>query len=164
MCAVPLQHLTRPTLWVARKLFYAINWISIFLFYFSRLSISILYSYTISALFMSLQLYNAESKYVQTPDGLVASRISIAVPLQSAHFHGTPPATTNGLTLKCIAEIPNLYLEHTDLELGVPHRDPIPARGKYPCNEHSSFSSQQFHIAIKLDRGTNRQNWTLYSV
>lgn len=83
----------------------------------------------------SLQQYAAEQQFIQTSDNLVATRISLKLQLQSSHFHGSPPSTTGGLTLRCIAEIPNLYyLESSELELGVPQRDPVPARGKCACH------------------------------
>lgn len=85
--------------------------------------------------YLPLQQYAAEQQFIQTSDNLVATRISLKLQLQSSHFHGSPPSTTGGLTLKCIAEIPNLYyLESSELELGVPQRDPVPARGKCACH------------------------------
>lgn len=89
----------------------------------------------VSLFLFSLQQYAAEQQFIQTSDNLVATRISLKLQLQSSHFHGAPPSTTGGLTLKCIAEIPNLYyLESSELELGVPQRDPVPARGKCACH------------------------------
>lgn len=83
-----------------------------------------------------VQQYSAEQQFIQTTDNLVATRTSLKLQLQSSHFHGSQPSqNTGGLTLKCIAEIPNLYyLESSELELGVPQRDPIPARGKCTCH------------------------------
>lgn len=91
-----------------------------------------MYIYAIFRLFLpTLQQYSAEQQFIQTTDNLVATRISLKLQLQSSHFHGSPPSTTGGLTLRCIAEIPNLYyLESSEVELGAPQRDPIPARGK----------------------------------
>lgn len=84
---------------------------------------------------LSLQQYAAEQQFIQTTDNLVATRISLKLQLQSSHFHGSPPSTTGGLTLRCIAEIPNLYyLESSELELGAQQRDPVPARGKCACH------------------------------
>lgn len=42
----------------------------------------------------------------------------------------TQQHVASGLRLRCTAQIPELYEEHTELELGVPPRDPVPARGK----------------------------------
>lgn len=82
-----------------------------------------------------LQQYSAEQQFITTTDNLVATRTSLKLQLQSSHFHGSPPSTTGGLTLRCIAEIPNLYyLESTEVELGVPQKDPVPARGKCTCH------------------------------
>lgn len=79
------------------------------------------------------QQYAAEQQFITTTDSLVATRTSLKLQLQTSHFHGLPPSAIGGLTLRCIAEIPNLYyLESTEVELGVPQRDPVPARGK--CN------------------------------
>lgn len=36
----------------------------------------------------------------------------------------------NGIILRCTAQIGNLYQEYAEVELGVPQRDPIPARGE----------------------------------
>lgn len=57
------------------------------------------------------------------------SRITLRFQLQSSHFAGSSQGTHYGLTLRCTASIDDLYQEHTEIELGVPQRDPIPARG-----------------------------------
>lgn len=99
-------------------------------------------------------MYSAEPHYEQTADGLIASRISVRLHLQSAHFsgHGILPAhfsdggilnlihgsgygqqqhgAASGLLLRCTAQIAGLYEENTELELGVQPRDPVPARGE----------------------------------
>lgn len=86
-------------------------------------------------LLFSLQQYAAEQQFITTTDNLVATRISLKLQLQSSHFHGSPPSTTGGLSLKCIAEIPHMYyIATSELELGVPQRDPVPARGKCACH------------------------------
>ncbi|XP_031619649.1 uncharacterized protein LOC116338489 [Contarinia nasturtii] len=76
----------------------------------------------------NLVQYAAEPQYITTTDNLVATHINLRLQLQSSHFHGSPPLTTGGLTLRCMAEIPNLYLESTELELGAKPSDPVPAR------------------------------------
>jgi hypothetical protein len=51
--------------------------------------------------------------------------------LQSVHFGGGPVMSGGGqLVLRCTAQIGNLYQEYTEKELGVPQKDPIPARGE----------------------------------
>jgi hypothetical protein len=51
--------------------------------------------------------------------------------LQSIHFGGGPVMSGGGqLILRCTAQIGNIYQESTEKELGVPQKDPIPARGK----------------------------------
>lgn len=55
--------------------------------------------------------------------------------LQSSHFNNAQQTAANsngGLTLRCTAEIDNLYERYTEKELGAtsPNGDPIPARGK----------------------------------
>jgi hypothetical protein len=51
--------------------------------------------------------------------------------LQSIHFGGGPVMNGGGqLILRCTAQIGNLYQEYVEKELGVPQKDPIPARGK----------------------------------
>lgn len=52
--------------------------------------------------------------------------------LQSIHFGGGPVMNGGGqLILRCTAQIGNLYQEYAEKELGVPQKDPIPARGKF---------------------------------
>lgn len=52
------------------------------------------------------------------------------VQLQSIHFGGGPVMSGGGqLILRCTAQIGNFYQEYTEKELGVPQKDPIPARG-----------------------------------
>lgn len=106
--------------------------------------------------YLSLQQYAAEQQFIQTTDSLVATRISLKLQLQSSHFHGSPPSTTGGLTLRCIAEIPNLYyLESSELELGAQPRDPVPARGKCACH---LLNLNIHNISI------HRSVWTVYSM
>lgn len=98
----------------------------------------------------SLQQYAAEQQFIQTADTLVATRVSLKLHLQSSHFHGSPPSTTGGLTLRCIAEIPNLYyLESSELELGAPQRDgdPIPVKCKCACH---LFNLNIHYISIQI--------------
>lgn len=114
----------------------------------------------------SLQQYAAEQQFIQTSDNLVATRISLKLQLQSSHFHGSPPSTTGGLTLKCIAEIPNLYyLESSELELGVPQRDPVPARGKCACHLlNLSIHCISIQIGWPVDCGWLYMYFILYYV
>lgn len=35
------------------------------------------------------------------------------------------------LVLRCTAQIGDLYQEYKEIELGVPQKDPVPARGKF---------------------------------
>lgn len=100
--------------------------------------------------FPLLQQYSAEQQFIQTTDNLVATRTSLRLQLQSSHFHGSQPSQAGGLTLKCIAEIPNLYyLESSELELGVPQRDPIPARGKLYMSSIKFKRSLHLHTRIQ---------------
>lgn len=43
---------------------------------------------------------------------------------------GPGVATGGGLMLRCTAQIGDLYQEYTEIELGTPQKDPVPARGK----------------------------------
>jgi hypothetical protein len=72
-------------------------------------------------------------QYFKTIEGRTASRIGMRVQLQSIHFGGGPNVMTGGgqLILRCTAQIGNLYQEYTEKELGVPQKDPIPARGEH---------------------------------
>ncbi|CAD7091250.1 unnamed protein product [Hermetia illucens] len=72
-----------------------------------------------------------------TPEGLYATRISLKLQLQSSHFRNhhmgygqlsNSISVNGGLVLRCTAQIGNLYQEYSEIELGVPQRDPIPAR------------------------------------
>lgn len=80
----------------------------------------------------SFQIYNVEPSYVQTNDNLVITTIRFKVSLTAAHFQGSSSSSsqTNSLTIRCTAEIPNLYQQFTEMELGLPQKDPVPARGK----------------------------------
>lgn len=83
-------------------------------------------------------MYNIEPKYIQTNDNLVQTIINFNTVLQPSHFNGIlQNSVNNALTIRCTAEISNLYQQSSDLELGTPQRDPIPARGEifsYKCN------------------------------
>ena len=78
------------------------------------------------------QIYSIEPRYLAANEGLTATVVSLKLQLQSSHFNGRmQDQNNNGLLLRCTAQIGNLYQENTEIELGVPQRDPIPARGKY---------------------------------
>ena len=53
--------------------------------------------------------------------------------LQSIHFGGGNSIMHgNGqLVLRCTAQIGSFYQEYTEKELGIPQKDPIPARGRF---------------------------------
>ena len=59
--------------------------------------------------------------------------------LQSSHFGGPISSTGGGLLLRCTAQIGNLYQEYAEIELGIPQRDPIPARGKFENTQIFNF-------------------------
>lgn len=70
-------------------------------------------------------------QYFKTIEGRTASKIGMRLQLQSIHFGPGPVMNGGGqLILRCTAQIGNLYQEYTEKELGVPQKDPIPARGK----------------------------------
>lgn len=76
------------------------------------------------------QVYQTENQYFKTIEGRTASKIGMRLQLQSVHFGGGPVMNGGGqLILRCTAQIGNLYQEYTEKELGVPQKDPIPARG-----------------------------------
>lgn len=81
---------------------------------------------------LSSQVYSTDVQYFKTIEGRTASRIGMRVQLQSIHFGGGPNVMTGGgqLVLRCTAQIGNLYQEYTEKELGVPQKDPVPARGE----------------------------------
>ncbi|XP_055697157.1 uncharacterized protein LOC129798174 [Phlebotomus papatasi] len=76
----------------------------------------------------NIVINHGETQYYQTTDNLILAYASLRLQLQSSHFGGPVPSVGTGLVLRCTAEIGNLYQEYTELELGVPQRDPIPAR------------------------------------
>lgn len=80
--------------------------------------------------FFCLQMNTGEIQYLPTSDGLISSKLGFRLQLQSLHFGGPVPSPGNSLTLRCTAHIGNLYQEYSEIELGVPQRDPIPARGE----------------------------------
>jgi hypothetical protein len=80
--------------------------------------------------FIILQVYSTEVQNFKTIEGRTASRISMRLQLQSIHFGGGPVMNGGGqLILRCTAQIGNIYQESTEKELGIPQKDPIPARG-----------------------------------
>lgn len=125
-------------------------------FTFATYLYRIVFNAFISPFSISLQQYSADQQFIRTDDHLVATRTSLRLQLQSSHFHGVQPSQAGGLTLKCIAEIPNLYyLESSELELGVPQRDPIPARGKCTWCTCHLLNLSVFCHCIHRDLGTD---------
>lgn len=77
------------------------------------------------------QVYSTETQHFKTIEGRTAARIGMRLQLQSIHFGGAPTLTGGGqLVLRCTAQIGNIYQESTEKELGIPQKDPIPARGE----------------------------------
>lgn len=86
-----------------------------------------------------------DTQYISTSDSLYASRISLKLQLQAIHFqnglsmgghlsnsiYADNRLPSGGLVLRCTAQIGNLYQEYREVELGVPQRDPVPARGEF---------------------------------
>ncbi|XP_055588140.1 uncharacterized protein LOC129740482 [Uranotaenia lowii] len=68
-----------------------------------------------------------------TTDSLMTSAVSLRLHLQSSHFNGGLQMGGGGhgggtLVLRCTATIGKLYERYSERELGVPQRDPVPAR------------------------------------
>lgn len=77
----------------------------------------------------NIVVYSTDLQYFKTIEGRTASKIGMRLQLQSIHFGGGPVMNGGGqLVLRCTAQIGNLYQEYTEKELGVPQKDPIPAR------------------------------------
>ncbi|CAG9806620.1 unnamed protein product [Chironomus riparius] len=77
----------------------------------------------------NIVVYSADLQYFKTIEGRTASKINMRVQLQSIHFGGGPVMSGGGqLILRCTAQIGNFYQEYTEKELGVPQKDPVPAR------------------------------------
>lgn len=105
-------------------------------------------------------------------DNLISSSISLKLHLQSSHFIGAfnggqlmnsiSPGANSGLILRCTAQIGNLYQEYTEIELGIPQRDPIPARGKIR-NYHFHFLMLFYlYIFIHLHMHYKMCKWVLF--
>ncbi|XP_052863580.1 uncharacterized protein LOC128270218 [Anopheles cruzii] len=81
-------------------------------------------------------VYTSHEDTRTTTDNLISSSLTLRLHLQSSHFgSGLMPGLLGGasgsggaLLLRCTATIGKLYERYTELELGVPQRDPIPAR------------------------------------
>ncbi|GAB0087635.1 hypothetical protein DMENIID0001_019670 [Sergentomyia squamirostris] len=76
-----------------------------------------------------IEINHGETQYYQTTDNLITAHASLRLQLQSSHFGGPVPSVGTGLVLRCTATIGQFYQRFTEVELGVPQRDPIPARG-----------------------------------
>lgn len=82
--------------------------------------------------FLYDQVYSTDVQYFKTIEGRTATKIGMRLQLQSIHFGGGPVMNGGGqLILRCTAQIGNLYQEYAEKELGVPQKDPVPARGKF---------------------------------
>jgi hypothetical protein len=80
---------------------------------------------------LRFQVYSADLQYLKTIEGRTATKINMRLQLQSVHFGGGPVMSGGGqLILRCTAQIGNYYQEYTEKELGVPQKDPVPARGE----------------------------------
>lgn len=79
----------------------------------------------------SFQVYSGDTQYHRTIEGRTSSRINMRLQLQSSNFGGGNSIMHgNGqLVLRCTAQIGSFYQEYTEKELGIPQKDPIPARG-----------------------------------
>ncbi|XP_053698593.1 uncharacterized protein LOC128745543 [Sabethes cyaneus] len=79
----------------------------------------------------NIVIFTPEQTVRTTTDNLMTTAISLRLHLQSSHFSGVQMAGGGGsgtLILRCTATIGTLYERYSELELGVPQRDPIPAR------------------------------------
>uniref|UniRef100_A0AAG5CSI9 Ig-like domain-containing protein n=1 Tax=Anopheles atroparvus TaxID=41427 RepID=A0AAG5CSI9_ANOAO len=83
----------------------------------------------------NMVVYTSHEETRTTTDNLISSSLTLRLHLQSSHFGsglmpgmGGPSAAGGALLLRCTATIGKLYEQYTELELGVPQRDPIPAR------------------------------------
>lgn len=89
------------------------------------------------------QVYSTDVQYFKTIEGRTASKIGMRLQLQSIHFGGGPVMNGGGqLILRCTAQIGNLYQEYTEKELGVPQKDPVPARGESAHSDPTSTDRQ----------------------
>uniref|UniRef100_A0A182U3Z9 Uncharacterized protein n=1 Tax=Anopheles melas TaxID=34690 RepID=A0A182U3Z9_9DIPT len=82
-----------------------------------------------------MRVYTSHEESRTTTDNLISSSLTLRLHLQSSHFGtglmpglGGASGSGGALLLRCTATIGKLYERYTELELGVPQRDPIPAR------------------------------------
>ncbi|XP_058467616.1 uncharacterized protein LOC131440377 [Malaya genurostris] len=94
----------------------------------------------------NIVIFTPEQTVRTTTDNLMTTAVSLRLHLQSSHFSGVQMAGGGGsgtLILRCTATIGKLYERYSELELGVPQRDPVPARvtltGSSTRNCHLSF-------------------------
>ncbi|XP_052888382.1 uncharacterized protein LOC128296899 isoform X1 [Anopheles moucheti] len=83
----------------------------------------------------NMVVYTSHEESRTTTDNLISSSLTLRLHLQSSHFGsglmpglGGASGSGGALLLRCTATIGKLYERYTELELGVPQRDPIPAR------------------------------------
>ncbi|XP_050070460.1 uncharacterized protein LOC126558482 [Anopheles maculipalpis] len=83
----------------------------------------------------NMVVYTSHEETRTTTDNLISSSLTLRLHLQSSHFGsglmpgmGGASGSGGALLLRCTATIGKLYERYTELELGVPQRDPIPAR------------------------------------
>ncbi|XP_038105847.1 uncharacterized protein LOC6050345 [Culex quinquefasciatus] len=79
----------------------------------------------------NIVVFTGEPTVRVTTDGLVSTTVALRLHLQSSHFAGVQMAGGGGsgtLLLRCTATVATLYDRYAELELGVPQRDPVPAR------------------------------------
>ncbi|XP_055525390.1 uncharacterized protein LOC129718544 [Wyeomyia smithii] len=79
----------------------------------------------------NIVIFTPEQTVRTTTDNLMTTAASLRLHLQSSHFNGVQMAGGGGngaLILRCTATIGKLYERYAELELGVPQRDPVPAR------------------------------------
>uniref|UniRef100_A0A182SVG5 Uncharacterized protein n=1 Tax=Anopheles maculatus TaxID=74869 RepID=A0A182SVG5_9DIPT len=95
-------------------------------------------------------VYTSHEETRTTTDNLISSSLTLRLHLQSSHFGsglmgGGASGSGGALLLRCTATIGKLYERYTELELGVPQRDPIPARGTYRKPNPLSLPIPSFH-------------------
>lgn len=101
----------------------------------------------------NLVMLNQDQTVRTTTDNLITTAVSLRIHLQSSHFSGVLMAGGGGsgtLVLRCTATIGTLYERYSELELGAPQRDPVPARVTLTGSTASSCISSTALLLVCL--------------
>ncbi|XP_055618160.1 uncharacterized protein LOC129763284 [Toxorhynchites rutilus septentrionalis] len=101
----------------------------------------------------NIVIFSSDQTVRTTTDNLMTTAVSLRLHLQSSHFSGVQLVGSSGsgtLVLRCTATIGKLYEQYTELELGVPQRDPVPARVTLTGSSSSGRSPSTMVLVVCL--------------